>query len=50
MESTWLPLTNLTDGIITLRQFQISDGPQIFAAVLESLDDLTPWMSWAQAL
>jgi ribosomal-protein-serine acetyltransferase len=39
--------TTLTDGSVTLRQMQLSDSPIIFEAVLESLTDLEPWMSWA---
>ncbi len=41
--------TTLTDGTVTLRQMQMSDSPIIFEAVLKSLSDLNPWMSWAHA-
>ena len=40
-------MTTLTDGLVILRQFQMSDSPIIFEAVLTSLNDLKPWMSWA---
>lgn len=29
-----------------LRAAQLGDGPQTFAAVLESVNDLAPWMPW----
>jgi len=40
-------ITTLTDGSVILRQMQMSDSPIIFEAVLKSLTDLMPWMSWA---
>ena len=29
-----------------LRAARVGDGPQAFAAVLESFDELAPWMPW----
>jgi RimJ/RimL family protein N-acetyltransferase len=43
-----MPLdTNLTDGNLALRPFQLNDAGDLFAAVVESLTELKPWMSWA---
>lgn len=39
--------TELTDGIILLRPFQLDDVKPLFDAVHESLNELKPWMSWA---
>lgn len=39
--------TNITDGVVTLRPFQMEDAQELYAAVRESLIDLKPWMSWA---
>ena len=41
--------TELTDGIVILRPFQLEDAVQVHEAVHESLSNLTPWMSWAHA-
>jgi RimJ/RimL family protein N-acetyltransferase len=37
----------VTDGVVTLRPFQIEDATQLYEAVCESLTELKPWMSWA---
>src|SRR5215510_20497 len=37
----------ITDGVVTLRPFQMEDAVQLYEAVRESLTDLKPWMSWA---
>ena len=37
----------LNDGVIFLRPPDSGDLPEIMQAVLESLADLNPWMSWA---
>src|SRR5512143_3729898 len=42
-----IPYSTLTDGNVTLRPFQNTDAPELYAAVRESLADLKPWMSWA---
>ena len=39
--------TRITDGVITLRPFQMEDAGALYSAVLESLADVKPWMSWA---
>jgi ribosomal-protein-serine acetyltransferase len=39
--------TKLTDGVVTLRPFEMSDAQDLYAAARESLTDLKPWMSWA---
>lgn len=36
-----------TDGTVTLRPYRPEDAPQTLAMVLESLEMLKPWMSWA---
>jgi len=42
-----IPATPITDGIVTLRPLQMDDAAAMYAAVRESLAELTPWMSWA---
>lgn len=37
----------LTDGEIVLRPFRFEDSTQLYQAVHESLQELSPWMSWA---
>jgi RimJ/RimL family protein N-acetyltransferase len=39
--------TRITDGVVTLRPFQLEDAQELFGAVRESLEDVKPWMSWA---
>jgi ribosomal-protein-serine acetyltransferase len=39
----------LTDGVITLRAPDEADAPELAAAVLSSLSELTPFMPWATA-
>lgn len=39
--------TSITDGVVTLRPFQMEDAQELYAAVHESLIDVKPWMSWA---
>ncbi len=39
--------TRITDGVVTLRPFQMSDADELYSAVRESLEDVKPWMSWA---
>jgi len=39
--------TSITDGVVTLRPFQMNDAQEVYVAVRESLTDLKPWMSWA---
>ena len=36
----------LSDGVISLRPFQMSDSEELTEAVRESIPELTPWMSW----
>jgi ribosomal-protein-serine acetyltransferase len=36
----------LTDGIVTLRAYQSSDAPVLFAAVRESVDHVGEWLAW----
>src|SRR5512144_2344581 len=38
---------SVTDGVVTLRPFQMEDAQELYTAVHESLIDLKPWMSWA---
>ena len=40
-----IPEQIVTERLI-LRAVQADDGPQAFAAVLESVDELAPWMPW----
>lgn len=37
----------LVDEELHLRPFRFTDSPQLYQAIHESLQDLTPWMSWA---
>jgi RimJ/RimL family protein N-acetyltransferase len=37
----------LTDGVVVLRRPTLDDLPQLHEAVLESIPELQPWMSWA---
>ncbi|HLE91173.1 MAG TPA: GNAT family protein [Anaerolineales bacterium] len=37
----------LIDGEIVLRPFRFEDSTQLYQAVHESLNELSPWMSWA---
>lgn len=37
----------LTDEVITIRSYEFGDAPALHQAVQESLNDLGPWMSWA---
>jgi ribosomal-protein-serine acetyltransferase len=39
--------TSITDGVVTLRPFQMEDAQELYEAARESLIDLKPWMSWA---
>jgi ribosomal-protein-serine acetyltransferase len=39
--------TLVTDGVVSLRPFQMEDAHEVYSAVRESLVDLKPWMSWA---
>jgi RimJ/RimL family protein N-acetyltransferase len=41
------PFVTLTDGIVALRPFEFGEEGGVYAAVKESLPELTPWMSWA---
>jgi ribosomal-protein-serine acetyltransferase len=36
----------LSNGIITLRQYKLSDVEEMHAATLESINELIPWMPW----
>jgi ribosomal-protein-serine acetyltransferase len=36
----------LTDGLITLHQYQISDIDSVYEAVRESIPELVEWMPW----
>jgi len=40
--------TSLSDGVITIRPVQLEDAEPWFNAVQETLDDLRPWMAFAQ--
>ena len=37
----------ITDKVVTLRPFELTDVVPLYEAVCESLSDLKPWMSWA---
>lgn len=41
------PFLTLTDGVITLRPFNFGEERILHEAVIESLPELNPWMSWA---
>ena len=43
------PFITLTDGTINLRPFEFGDENALHLAVHESLPELEPWMSWANA-
>ena len=36
----------LSDGVVSLRPFQMSDTDELTEAVRESIPELKPWMSW----
>ncbi len=36
----------LSDGVVSLRPFQMSDTDELAEAVRESIPELKPWMSW----
>jgi len=36
----------LTDGVITLRPYRLSDIDSVYEAVCESIPELSVWMSW----
>ena len=38
---------SLSDGVVTLRPPSETDAPAIYQAVIESLEELKPWTSWA---
>ncbi len=42
-----LPFIKLTDDVITLRPPEFGDENNLHQAVQESLNELEPWMSWA---
>lgn len=49
--STWLaspPDDHLEHGGLVLRAWRFGDGPGLLAAVLESIEELHPWMPWAR--
>ncbi|HEU0168049.1 MAG TPA: GNAT family protein [Chloroflexota bacterium] len=39
--------SSLSDGRVTIRAYQLRDAPLLYAAALESLPELIPWMPWA---
>ncbi|HEU4624810.1 MAG TPA: GNAT family protein [Steroidobacteraceae bacterium] len=39
-------MTTLTDGVITLRPLERTDRDAIFAAVSESIAEISPWLPW----
>ncbi len=43
------PFFHLTDDVISLRAFQFGEEHVLHRAVQESLPELEPWMSWANA-
>src|SRR5688572_20349606 len=42
-----LPFIKLTDDVVTLRPLDFGDENNLHQAVQESMDELEPWMSWA---
>lgn len=39
-------MTTLTDGVITLRPLEPADRDAIYAAVRESIAEISPWLPW----
>jgi len=39
----------LTDGIVTLRPYQVSDIDSLYEAVRESIPEISVWMDWCHA-
>jgi RimJ/RimL family protein N-acetyltransferase len=39
----------LSDGVITIRPFRLSDLAELYAATFESLTELRAWMTWCRA-
>ncbi|HUC57372.1 MAG TPA: GNAT family N-acetyltransferase [Streptosporangiaceae bacterium] len=42
------PPEALTHGQVTLRRWRLEDAAELLIAITESLDELRPWMPWAQ--
>jgi len=42
-----LPFIKLKDDLICLRPFEFGEADSLYQAVWESMDELKPWMSWA---
>jgi ribosomal-protein-serine acetyltransferase len=42
-----IPYATLSDSRVILRPFQFEDAGDLYRAVLETMADLKPWMSWA---
>lgn len=40
--------TERTDGVVTIRPYRTDDVDALYAAVQESVDDLLPWLPWAE--
>ncbi len=57
MEAAWgsrengvvQPDERLRSGNLTLRRYRRGDAPALHVAILESLEELRPWMPWAAA-
>lgn len=41
------PASHLEETDLTLRAWRAADGPALLTAVLESLEELRPWLAWA---
>jgi RimJ/RimL family protein N-acetyltransferase len=44
-----LSSTSLTDGVLVLRPLERSDRDAMYAAVLESIAEVSPWLPWCHA-
>jgi RimJ/RimL family protein N-acetyltransferase len=40
--------TTRTDGVVTIRPYRPDDADALYAAVRESVDELRPWLPWAE--
>ena len=41
-----LSSTSLTDGVLTLRPLERTDREVMYAAILESIAEVSPWLPW----
>lgn len=45
-----LPMTTLSDGVVALRPWASGDAPALYEAARESIERVSPWLSWLDPL